>query len=482
LSSDLKGPKTNAMAQAMLQSAYGKDRGSPMEAIGGLAQVLAGTAHQREFEAAEKEREELPQRQLEEYIAGGGTFDDADSLIRSRVPVLVESGLKLKAAQAEAGLKPPEREVVDGDIVERGAGGWETVHDSPEKPKSEAGQLYYEWKQGLLPDELYAQEIANRSGAPYTEVGKILGDVKRGLMSEDMGNLLIERATSGWTMVGDDPAERAALGINPNDTRSFQKSPEGKLEPIEEQAQFEDWTDENGTVWKRNVNSNEITRVGDSGDPAKLPVGWRWVDKSKGQAEIIPGIDPEFLKPGATNLTESQANSLGYYSRGASADMELAQVMADGRPLDEYLADIDTNIWGELGTVGKLLKTPEQRIAWRAGAEFLAMVVREDSGAAVTAEEWELYTPIYLPEWNDDPATIERKRIARDQFLMGQRMGLGNATEYADKVDAYLAARTLPNAPGTSAPVEPGQVPIPPDMKPGDPPRQVPGGTLERLN
>lgn len=141
-------------------------------------------------------------------------------------------------------------------------------------------------------------------------------------------------------------------------------------------------------------------------------------------------------------LTEGQSKDVGFYARGRAADNELA-------PFEDQLASLAGSAASQI-PLGDYLKTPEYQQAERAGRELLAVILRKDTGAAVTKQEFDLYGPMYLPQPGNDPATIKAKKKARAGALAAIKLGLGTARPLADEIDAELGP--VPDAPAPATP------------------------------
>lgn len=133
-------------------------------------------------------------------------------------------------------------------------------------------------------------------------------------------------------------------------------------------------------------------------------------------------VATDALPYGSEKLTEGQSKDINYFRRAYSANMELSDPK-----LEMALTQFSDNFANNFGGVGRLFQDAEYQKARRAANEFLAMVLRKDTGAAVTNQEFELYGPIYLPMPGDKPEVIEAKRNARQQFIKGLEMGSGTA-------------------------------------------------------
>lgn len=130
-------------------------------------------------------------------------------------------------------------------------------------------------------------------------------------------------------------------------------------------------------------------------------------------------------------LSESQSKDLGYYGRGKAADQALA-------PLEKSLTDLGGAAAAQAPMLGNYLKSPEYKQAEQAGREFIAAILRKDSGATITPDEMANYGAIFLPQPGDDDKTLANKRASRARAMQVMRLGLGNAQPMADAIDQQL--------------------------------------------
>lgn len=144
-----------------------------------------------------------------------------------------------------------------------------------------------------------------------------------------------------------------------------------------------------------------------------------------------PGVNPKVWRDEYTKklvnpekLTEVQSKDLNFYQRGVPANEILSKVeKALTNPLDPTLAKLPG---------GNYAVSKDFQIAQNAAKDFLAVILRKDTGAAVTESEVETYGKIFLPERGDAPETIAQKREARARALEGIRLGLGSAKELVE--------------------------------------------------
>lgn len=173
--------------------------------------------------------------------------------------------------------------------------------------------------------------------------------------------------------------------------------------------------DENGMEYKAqwNPQKREWEPVGGS----KVP--------SDGVTVTSPDGTVMQLGGSGQKLTEGQSKDVAYYTQGADANARLSELEGQLTDFSQQKAELLP-----LG-IGNYLRTPEFRQAKQAGERFLTSVLRKETGAAVTAEEWNRYGPMFLPVPGDDPTTLQQKRRAREVALLAIRSGLGTAEAIA---------------------------------------------------
>lgn len=161
----------------------------------------------------------------------------------------------------------------------------------------------------------------------------------------------------------------------------------------------------------------------------------------KGQGFSVTTADGTTVQMGGASpkLTEGQGKDIGFYTRGAQANDGLSG-------LESELTN-----WGQQNAgaiplgLGNYVRTPEFRQAKVEADNFLTALLRKDTGAAITDNEFELYGPMFLPVPGDDAATIALKRQKRATALLALRSGLGTADIIAATNEQALGLPT-PNA------------------------------------
>lgn len=153
------------------------------------------------------------------------------------------------------------------------------------------------------------------------------------------------------------------------------------------------------------------------------------VDESgDGAGKVSPvGGEGTTINLDSGKLTEGQSKDIGFFTRGLYANDDLTK-------LDEKLTSLSEHVASGFGVPGNYYKSDEYRQAERAGRDFLAVILRKDTGAAVTPQEFETYSRIFIPGPSDDAKTLADKRAARTRALDALEMGLGTARPLAKEV------------------------------------------------
>lgn len=120
---------------------------------------------------------------------------------------------------------------------------------------------------------------------------------------------------------------------------------------------------------------------------------------------------------GMPKLTEGQSKDVVYLTKGAGA-LPTIDAMGDA------LTSLPETVAGAVPLVGEYAKSPEFQQAEQAGLEFLAAVLRKDTGAAVTKSEEDMYGRMYLPRPGNSPELLEQKKAARRRALKAIELGI----------------------------------------------------------
>lgn len=156
-------------------------------------------------------------------------------------------------------------------------------------------------------------------------------------------------------------------------------------------------------------------------------------------------------------LTEGQSKDVVYFTKGSGA-----------LPTLDALGDKLTNLpeaaaSGVPFNLGAFAQSDEYQQAETAGKEFLAAILRKDTGAAVTPQEFQIYGDIYLPKPGDKAGRLAYKKEARRRALQAIQLGIPPQAILAMETagvglppEEEAAPKPIPDAPDDE-----GFVPVP---------------------
>lgn len=127
-------------------------------------------------------------------------------------------------------------------------------------------------------------------------------------------------------------------------------------------------------------------------------------------------------------LTEDQSKNIGWLTRGKEANEKLTKV-------EGALTSAQQNAASGVPVVGNYLTSDDFQKADQAGKDFLAVILRKDSGGAITKEEMASYGSIYLPRPGDSAATLAAKKASRETALRAIQIGLGGVANQQQQQD-----------------------------------------------
>jgi hypothetical protein len=140
-------------------------------------------------------------------------------------------------------------------------------------------------------------------------------------------------------------------------------------------------------------------------------------------------------------LTEGQSKDVGFYLRAVAANEGFTEDRVKALTSDKQA------LVRAVPVAGRKLQSDASRQATQVASNFIAAVLRKDTGAAVTDKEFAFYKDIFIPQWGDDNVTLGLKAQAREAFLTGLRNGMSNL--------AALEAVGIVNIPKDFRPLQP---------------------------
>lgn len=159
-----------------------------------------------------------------------------------------------------------------------------------------------------------------------------------------------------------------------------------------------------------------------AGLQALAPSGMTIESDGAGGFRLVQG--PGAGKP----LTEAQSKDTVYATRAAGALPTLDKYETALTSIGDVALGADPT-----GLLRGRMQSEEYQLARQAGDEFLQAILRKDTGAAITAQEQELYGQTYLPQPGDSQEVIAQKRQARRRALAAIKAGLPSSAIVAQE-------------------------------------------------
>lgn len=152
----------------------------------------------------------------------------------------------------------------------------------------------------------------------------------------------------------------------------------------------------------------------------------------QGTAVRVPGYD----KP----LTEAQGNAAAFYMRAKNALDNLSKVPSVSST--DYMA---SNV--PFG-MGNFAMSEEGQRAMNSEKQFIAALLRKESGAAISQGEYDSYGKQFFPRPGDSPEILSQKSQNRDIALKGMTVQAGpSGTQQANTVLDVPRQQVAPRAP-----------------------------------
>lgn len=237
----------------------------------------------------------------------------------------------------------------------------------------------------------------------------------------------------------------AQMGVTTDAFPMFAAQVKGVSEGIELAAKMKPQkTEEIAPSDRYRVVGNTIVDLAAPGGPAPA-------FEAPGQTETIYGPDgqPIVTRGPSKPLTEGQSKDNVFVTRAKGA-------LAAFEPVSGALTSLGEQAAQGVPMVGRYMQSDEFQVAMQAGQEFLAAVLRKDTGAAITPQEMAQYGTIYLPQPGDGAEVLKAKKEARARAIDAIQTGMSLAqieatdraiVEGAKRVDAGGGIPSAPSGP-----------------------------------
>jgi len=153
-------------------------------------------------------------------------------------------------------------------------------------------------------------------------------------------------------------------------------------------------------------------------------------------------------------LTEGQVKDASYAERMIRAEAGLREVVPTDKSGKFLKYDPTKNMYRFLPDWNVTNSNEWQQYS-RNAREGIAAILRKDTGAAVTKEEWDWYFPMYYPQPGDSAEVVRDKQMARISVARGLRNGSGPAFDQMfPNFNAQLRERLLKSGADLTPPQE----------------------------
>jgi hypothetical protein len=151
----------------------------------------------------------------------------------------------------------------------------------------------------------------------------------------------------------------------------------------------------------------------------------------------------EALSDPAKKYTDVQNVAAGFAKRSEQAEQELTSILKNYNPSGKQ-ALVDRSLPDK--ALFNYLKSPEGRQIDQAANNFISAVLRKESGAAISEQEYEREFKKYIPLPGDDDKTIAQKARARVQAIENLKASSGGAVKYFKDAPAPNDQEIVDNA------------------------------------
>ena len=244
---------------------------------------------------------------------------------------------------------------------------------------------------------------------------------KNPVMQNVLGKMMMRKFEANMPLT---PQEKMALQKTQSDIAKNNAMIEnyGNTEAIKEyrfaksqgfKGSFNDFVKTTGRRGQTNTNINlggqkvasDIVGVGSipSGQYAKLD--------AYGNPQLHTMIGKE--------VSDSGKKDIGFATRMRSA----IDILKDDK-YTKALTSLKDNVASKAGVLGNYAVSQDYQVANNAMRDFMAAILRKESGAAITQDDQKMLEPVYIPMPGDGDDVLERKRLARQRALSGLQNGM----------------------------------------------------------
>jgi hypothetical protein len=193
--------------------------------------------------------------------------------------------------------------------------------------------------------------------------------------------------------------------------------------------------------------SQPKTQVQADGSIVTIRPDLSWVDQGGMPTTGQPMVQPSVGNPnviieegaGKQKFNESEAKAAGFADRMQEAETTL-------KNLDILGTDVEQAAKAAIPIIGNTLVTPEYQQFDQAKRTFINAVLRRESGAVISPEEFKNAEIQYFPQVGDDQKVIAQKRKEREAALTGMRRSAGAYYQQPEQPSEFIDMPKKPEA------------------------------------
>lgn len=155
------------------------------------------------------------------------------------------------------------------------------------------------------------------------------------------------------------------------------------------------------------------------------PKGMMIESDGQGGFRMVQGTDVS----GGANLNVEQGKNTGFLIRAQDADKVINSLESEGTSGWNKLA-------GSIPGVGNYMVGPDAQRFSQAKRDFINAVLRQESGAVISPEEFANAEQQYFPQPGDSADVIAQKRQNRNNAILGFKVRSGPGAQSVDKMQA----------------------------------------------
>ncbi|MGB0855287.1 MAG: hypothetical protein ACPGSI_18460 [Pikeienuella sp.] len=169
-------------------------------------------------------------------------------------------------------------------------------------------------------------------------------------------------------------------------------------------------------------------------DYAQAKKGQETIEMADGKVTIKRGGGQSGERP---KLTVDAAKNTGFYIRTKDAHQTITDLESQG--LEFLQQNADAIPFG----LGNYMRTPEFQRFDQARRDFVNAILRRESGAVISDQEFDNAEKQYFPQPGDSPEVIQQKRRNRANAIEGLKVGSGAGADYVDQQKPSEASQAV---------------------------------------